>query len=460
MREFWALRERGIDEQSELGGRCWIFASAMHPLVAPRLQVLPFRAISLFRSVIATCGAGLSAMSASLTVGAGLLALPISLFLYAYLAYPGLLWIIGKVSSVSRQPTQAPGDGSSPTTWPDISICLPARNEAKTIAATLDRLLALDYPSDRRQIVVVSDASSDGTDAIVENYANAGVDLIRCPERQGKTAAEAAAIPRLRGEIVVNVDATVQIPPDALKPLIRAFRDPSVGVASGRDVSISSTGPEENHPESGYVDYEMRVRKLETRAGSIVGASGCFYAVRRTLHRADFPEDLSRDFASCLIARRAGFRAVSVDDAVCFVPRSRTIQSEFRRKIRTMERGLATLWYLRSLMNPLKYGRFAWMLISHKLVRWLVWLAWPGVPLGLGLLSLSWPSLWPVAALTPLMLAVGLFGWLNADTGDVERTGITTSIGYGVAVAVAGFAAWMRMWAGKGSAIWEPTRRG
>lgn len=422
--------------------------------------MLPLFAFGLPISGPATYGADLSGMSPSLTIGAGLLALPISLFLYAYLAYPGLLWIVGKHSGHSgRLTAEAEGDRDSPWIWPDISICLPAHNEAHTIAATLDRLLALDYPSDRRQIVVVSDASSDGTDAIVGDYAIAGVDLIRCPERRGKTAAEAAAIPRLRGEIVVNVDATVQIPPDALKPLIRAFRDPSVGVASGRDVSINSTGTEENHPESGYVDYEMRVRNLETRAGSIVGASGCFYAVRRTLHRADFPEDLSRDFASCLIARQAGFRAVSVDDAVCFVPRSRTTQSEFRRKIRTMERGLATLWYLRSLMNPLKYGRFAWMLVSHKLVRWLVWLTWPGVPLGLGLLLLNWPGLWPVAILIPLVLAVGLFGWLNAQARDGKRTGITSSLGYAVAVAVAGFTAWMQLWVGKGSAIWEPTRR-
>src|SRR5437879_13251472 len=123
----------------------------------------------------------------------------------------------------------------------------------------------------------------------------------------------------------------------------------------------------------------MGVRDLETGlrgggggGGGIVGASGCLYAIRAGLHREFVPENLSRDFAAALIARRHGLRAVSVPEAVCFVPRGASLRQEYRRKVRTMARGLRTLWALRALLNPLRYGLFAWMLWSHKLCRWLV----------------------------------------------------------------------------------------
>src|SRR5690606_39198192 len=124
--------------------------------------------------------------------------------------------------------------------------------------------------------------------------------------------------------------------------------------------SVGDLSAEGNQGESGYVGYEMRVRALETRLGSIVGASGSFFAMRREIHEPDFPEQLSRDFASALMAVERGFRAVSVEEAICLVPRTRSLRTEFRRKARTMARGLETLWYKRHLMNPLKHGAFAW----------------------------------------------------------------------------------------------------
>jgi len=383
--------------------------------------------------------------------GALLVAVPVLCFAYAYAGYPALLWLLTR-----RRDTRGANDEDA-FDWPTISISLPAFNEAASIAGTLDALLALDYPADRRQVVVVSDASTDGTDSIVRGYADRGVELVRLEERRGKTAAEAAAIPHLTGDIVVNTAATISIPRGSLKPLIRAFSDPTVGVASGRDLSVSSLEAESNRPESGYVGYEMWVRSLETRFGSIVGASGCFYAIRRRLHRPEYPAELSRDFASCIIARRQGFRAVSVDEAVCYVPRAASLDAEYRRKMRTMARGLSTLWYERAVLNPFRYGRFAWMLASHKLIRWLVWLTWPAALVGLGLLTLAWPGLWPVAAGVAAMLVLGWIGWRMSR--DERTPGLLAPAAYAVAAAVAGFNAWMHALRGRRHAIWEPTRR-
>ena len=142
---------------------------------------------------------------------------------------------------------------------------------------------------------------------------------------------------------VVNTDASIRITPSAIKPLISALRDPSVGLASGRDISVSSDQDPGNVGESGYVGYEMWIRELETRVSSIVGASGCFYAIRSFLHRIPLHGALSRDFAAALHTRENGLRAVSVSEATCFVPRDWVTSKEYRRKVRTITRGMGTL---------------------------------------------------------------------------------------------------------------------
>jgi len=380
-----------------------------------------------------------------------LIAIPTALGLYAYVGYPLILSLLA-----ARRPVPRPFP--DPAEWPFITISLPAYNEEQSIRGTLEALLALDYPADRRQILVISDASTDGTDAIVREFAARGVDLIRLPNRAGKTAAENTAARHFRGEIVVNTDATIRIPTGSLKPLVRVFQDSTIGVASGRDISVGRAEVETNRGESRYVDYEMEIRRLETRAGSIVGASGCFYAIRRPLVTDLFPEALSRDFASPLRAREAGYRTVSVDEAICYVPRTASIRSEFHRKVRTMARGLETLWYKRALMNPTVYGGFAWMLFSHKLCRWLVHLTLPLALLGLVLLALVNQVALALLGVTLLGTALGWLALLRWPEGRAMPFPVALC-GFAVAVNLAALLAWTKALRGERNPIWEPTRR-
>jgi cellulose synthase/poly-beta-1,6-N-acetylglucosamine synthase-like glycosyltransferase len=385
------------------------------------------------------------------------LALPIVIGVYAYVGYPLLLAALVKVR---RSRPQAPGFQE----WPSLTITVPCYNEAKNIRQTLERLLALDYPADRRQIVVISDASTDGTDDIVREFSDRGVELVRLETRRGKSAAENAAGAVLRGEIVVNTDATIEILPNALKALVSAFSDPTVGVASGRDVSVDRTAQKAQTAssatasgESGYVGYEMKIRSLETQVESIVGASGCFYGIRTSLYDSGFPESLSRDFASALMAREGGYRAVSVEEAVCLVPRTSSLQAEFRRKIRTMARGLQTLWFKRHLMNPFRYGLFAWMLFSHKLCRWLVYPAFILAAIALIVLATTSP-IW--LGLFTLALAGVIVGWVGMRwPHDRPKPALLNLAGFAFASNLAGILAWLQVAQNKRAAVWEPTRR-
>ena len=383
-----------------------------------------------------------------------LILLPLGIGLYAYAGYPLLL----KLAAAVRRRT---GPNSAEFEWPFITITVPCYNEERSIRATLDALLAVDYPSDRRQIVVISDASSDGTDDIVREFANCGVELVRLESRRGKSAAENAAGHAARGEIIVNTDATIRILPDALKALVRAFADPRVGVASGRDVSVASVADPASAAaasgESGYVGYEMNIRALETKVGSIVGASGCFYGIRASLYDSEFPESLSRDFASALMAEEHGYRAVSVNDAVCLVPQTKSLQSEFRRKIRTMARGLQTLWFKRELMNPFTHGTFAWMLFSHKLCRWLVYPALPIAAIALVAASIQSPA-WSLLLLASVIGGLaGVVGMRWPATRPAPR--LIRMAGFALASNIAGILAWTQVLRNRRMAVWEPTRR-
>jgi cellulose synthase/poly-beta-1,6-N-acetylglucosamine synthase-like glycosyltransferase len=379
-----------------------------------------------------------------------LLGLTTGFCLYTYLGYPAIL----KLLSLRRRTRR---EQRAVAEWPRISIVLPVYNEADVIASTLERILALDYPADRRQILVVSDASNDRTDKIVSRFADRGVELLRLPRREGKTAAENAARPHLTGEIVVSTDASVRIHPAAVTHLVAAFGDPSVGLASGRDVSVANLDTPANAGEQAYVGYEMCVRDLETKVHGIVGASGCLYAIRAGLHMGRVPDALSRDFAAALTTREHGLRAVSVPDAICFVPRSASLRQEYRRKVRTITRGLGTLAYKRTLLNPLRSGTFAWMLLSHKVCRWLVPWALLVLLAALGILAST--SGWARAALAAcgvLGLLAGI-GWLWPDGVPMPRP-LALPI-YLVTGNAAVLHAWLRVLTGRLAPVWEPTRR-
>ena len=384
-------------------------------------------------------------------VALGVIVLGALLVAYAYIGYPLLLMVL----AASRRTAAARRE---PLEWPAISITVPAYNEAGNIEHKIERLLSLDYPADRRQILVVSDASTDGTDEIAARFADRGVELLRLPQRRGKTAAENAARHLLRGEIVVNTDASVRIHPQALKALVAAFADPSVGVSSCRDVSVARAAAAGNPGETGYVGYEMWVRQLETRVYGLVGVSGCLYAIRKPLHMDLVPEALSRDFAAALVAREQGYRTVAVDEAICYVPRTPSIRQEYHRKVRTMTRGLETLWYKRSLLNPLRYGVFAWMLLSHKVCRWLA--PWALVALAAGVAALAIAQPWArwVLAAQGMLIGLGVAGWLWPQQWD--RPPLLSLAAYGVVGTVAAFRAWANGLRGELEPVWEPTRRG
>jgi hypothetical protein len=321
-------------------------------------------------------------------------ALSVSLLAATWLGYP--LWL-----RLAARGRARPRPARPHARWPAVTLVVVVRNQEASVRRLLLNLLALAYPRDLRRILVVSDASSDFTDAIVRTFAGSDVQLMRTMFRKGRAAAERLAQRFVRGEVVVLADAATRANPAALAELVAPFADPTVGVAYGREVAAPHAGPGQRRRESLYRRFEAWLRELESRVFGTVSARGGLFAVRGELFHADVADWWNREFSLLLLARERGYRAVAVPGATYVVDRAPHRRGAYARRVGTLARDVVTLLSQPQLLNPLRYGAFSWMLLGHKVGRWLTpWALLAGVG-GLLFLAPEWP-----AARPPLLLAV------------------------------------------------------
>jgi glycosyltransferase involved in cell wall biosynthesis len=284
------------------------------------------------------------------------------LILYVYAGYPLVLLLIRLLGGARRI--------GIAHTHPPVTLIISAYNEAEVIGEKIRNSLALDYPADRLTVIVVSDASSDGTDAVVQAYGDPRVQLLRMAERGGKTLGLNAAVQRATGEILVFSDANAMYLGDALLKLVRNFADAQVGAVVGESTYSEAQGGADQD-ESLYWRYEVAIKGLESAIGSVVGGDGAIYAIRRSLYRPMKADALS-DFVNPLQIVMSGHRCIYEPQARSVEKAAGDFAKEFRRKVRIVNRAWRALMAARSILNPLRYGLFSFEVASHKLLRWLV----------------------------------------------------------------------------------------
>jgi glycosyltransferase involved in cell wall biosynthesis len=362
---------------------------------------------------------------------------------YAYFGYPLLLAGLAKL--VPRK-----YDSSRDVELPAVSILIPAHNEETVIADKLANTIALDYPKDKLEVIVVSDGSSDRTDDIVRTFAtDCPLQFFRVEPRKGKANALNTGLHHVSGDIVVFSDSSIMLQTDALKKIVAGFADPAVGCISGEDHIPGGGG------EGLYGRYELYLRNLESQVGSIVGASGSFYAQRRSLCEP-FVEGLAPDFLSVLNTVEQDYRAISEPAAKGTMSAVGDSGAEFRRKVRTLLRGMTTLWVKRSLMNPLTYSTFAYVLISHKLMRWLVPFFLIAMFIANAVLVGSGFYL-AIFALQVIFYGLAILAWLKVGSWD-EKLAARVPLYFSI-VNVAILQAWWLFFRGVRQEIWEPSKR-
>lgn len=283
----------------------------------------------------------------------------IAVILYTYAGYPLVLFLLGLF--VRRRRAAAPVD------LPSVALIISAHNEERIIREKIENSLLLDYPRDRLRIIVASDGSVDGTNAIVREYEHRGIVLKAFPRREGKSATLNRAVLGIEEEILVFSDANVFYHENALRALVRNFADEEVGCVVGRLVYLD-TDSYVGKGESLYWRYEGLLNRLESRLRSVLVATGTIFAIRRELFRPVM-KDVANDFQIPADVAQQGYGAMYDGEAVAYERSTYFFREEFSRKRRIIVRGLTGYHHLRHAFGgALRSFQF----VSRKLLRWWV----------------------------------------------------------------------------------------
>jgi len=283
----------------------------------------------------------------------------IVLSLYSYVIYPLLLKLLKPFYNLEVRTR----DDTCP-----VTIIISAHNEATIIGQKIENSLALEYPDSGLEIIVVSDGSTDGTDEIVNQFADRNVVLISSEIRRGKTAGLNKALTRAKGEIVIFTDADSMFPGDTVKKFSEFFNDDSVGLVTGSTSYLLQAEEGMARSTGVYTKLEKLIKHLETLSGSCVGADGAIFAIRKGLYMPLRDDDIN-DLVIPLNVIRSGKRVVLREDLICLEPPSADEKSAFLRQARISNRTLRALFRNLDLLNFVKYKNFSFKLISHKYIR-------------------------------------------------------------------------------------------
>jgi cellulose synthase/poly-beta-1,6-N-acetylglucosamine synthase-like glycosyltransferase len=287
---------------------------------------------------------------------------------WTYAGYPLLLLALARLRPRTPAP-QAPAE--TPPLCPTVTIIIAAYNEEKAIRDKLESTLALDYPPEKLEVIVASDNSTDRTHDIVRELAPRGVRLVVLPERAGKTAAQNLAAAAAKGEVLIFTDATTELDRDSVRGLSACFADPRVGCAGAELEYLSQGGSAVGKGGGLYWRYERRVKELEAAVSTLIGVSGCLYAVRASAYRPIEP-DLISDFVIAGDVYQRGFITVYGAGTVSSEKTHEETGKEFEMRVRVIVRTLNALVRRARMLNPLRYGFFSFQLFSHKVLRYLV----------------------------------------------------------------------------------------
>ena len=287
---------------------------------------------------------------------------------YTYLGYGILLYIIIRLKRLfwgKPQEAVLPPDEE----LPDMTLLICAYNEEDVVAEKMKNTLAIDYPKDKFRIMWVTDGSNDSTNELLKAYPE--VDIVFSPERRGKSAALKHGLRELKTRYVAFTDANTMLNAGAMKEIARQFMDPTVGCVSGeKRVVAKKNGDMAAKGEGLYWKYESTLKRWDSELYSTMGAAGELYAIDPTLVKEVPDEALLDDFMMSMYVVQAGKRIAYAPDAYAQEYGSANIFEESKRKRRIAAGGLQSIWWLRSMLNPLRQPLVTFQYVSHRVLRW------------------------------------------------------------------------------------------
>jgi cellulose synthase/poly-beta-1,6-N-acetylglucosamine synthase-like glycosyltransferase len=280
--------------------------------------------------------------------------------IYPYVVYPVLL----KILSFFRHKRVLSKDST-----PRVTVIISAFNEEDVIAKKIENTLALDYPKENLEVIVVSDNSTDRTDEIVKRYESRGVILQSQPVRRGKTAGLNDAVRNARGKILVFSDADSMYEPNALKIISGSLAsDRRIGLVTGSTNYVSEGQGKMVVTTGIYARLERFIKKHESLVGSCVGADGAIFGMRKSLYKPLQDDDIN-DLVLPLKVVKQGRRVVLLEHLTCTEAPAADESGEFKRQVRITNRTLRALFRNAELMNVIKFPLFSFEVVSHKMLK-------------------------------------------------------------------------------------------
>lgn len=369
---------------------------------------------------------------------------------YTYFGYFLLVIIFGKI--LNRKVIKK-------NIEPNVTLMIAAYNEEQGIAKKIENSLALDYPSNKLKIIVVSDGSTDKTDEIVRSYEDRGIILYRVEGRVGKTEARNIAIKSVpEDEIVLFSDATTTYKKDIIKKLVQNFADPEVGMVTGQLIYQDDENTQMGLGQKLYWKYESLIKKCQTSMGTLTGSVGCVTAFRRKLY-TPLPRNIIEDFTEPLMIVMKGYRVVYEEKAICFEETTRKSKKEWVMRVRVIRGGMTGMLYAKKVLNPFLYPLSSFQLISHKVLRWLV----PVLMIAILLENMRVVLIHSDLVLPKVLMALqGLFYLATLIAYVCEKRGISSRITaipfYFFVVNMASLVAIYKTVTDNLDATWEPER--
>ena len=288
---------------------------------------------------------------------------------YTFLGYGILLYIILKIKKIFSNSKQNDKAGLAEVEMPPMTLMICAWNEADIIVEKMENIRHLNYPKEQLTVMWVTDGSDDNSNDLLQQYPE--VTLVYSPERRGKAAAMQHGLRENTNELVVFTDANTMLCADALREIAVQFQDPRVGCVAGeKRVAARQEGQTAAEGEGLYWRYESTLKRWDSELCSAMGAAGELVAVRMSAYQPAPSNALLDDFMMSMLILKHGYRIAYTSKAYAMEYGSANMAEESKRKRRIAAGGLQSIWWLRSLMNPLKRPCVAFQFVSHRVLRW------------------------------------------------------------------------------------------
>lgn len=375
---------------------------------------------------------------------------------YTYIGYGVVLYLLVKCKEAIRGKLKRTDEWES---LPEMTLVIAAYNEEDVVEAKMENCRSLKYPKGRLTILWVTDGSSDSTNEKLAEYDDAEVSYQ--PERRGKTAAINRAIVGITTPIVVFTDANTTLNEDALVRIGSAFSDSKVGCVAGeKRVMSEESDSASSSGEGAYWKYESKLKEWDYRLHSTVGAAGELFAIRRELYKSVSDDTLLDDFIISLEIVMQGYIIAYCSDAYAMESGSANIANEKKRKVRIAAGGLQSIWRLRALLNPFKYGVFCFQYISHRVLRWTITpvMLFSLIPLNIAIVLMGRGAIYQLLFVAQILFyIIALWGYAMQDR-EIKRKILFLPM-YFVFMNLNPFYGVQYLLNNKGKGAWEKAKR-